>query len=129
MLQLQATMLEEERLGWIWRDPDQNLEGKVVAKRFRLQQKHKIGVVYDCSVSGLNAACGEKECFKIHSIDKMCAYIARPFSKCVALWSRRICSRIPTCELGALHWGWWTPLGLDGILRRFNHHDFISRQE
>ena len=36
MLQLQATMLEEERLGWIWRDPDQNLEGKVVAKRFRL---------------------------------------------------------------------------------------------
>ena len=68
-----ATTLEEERLGWIWRDPDQNLEGKVVAKRFGLQQKNKIRVIDDCSVCGLNAACGIKERFKIHAIDEMCA--------------------------------------------------------
>ena len=59
-----ATTLAEERLGWIWRDPDQNLEGKVVAKRFGLQQKNKIRVIDDCSVCGLNAACGIKERFK-----------------------------------------------------------------
>ena len=51
-----ATTLEEGRLGWIWRDPVQNLEGKVVAKRFGLQQKNKIRVIDDCSVCGLNAA-------------------------------------------------------------------------
>ena len=75
-----ATTLEEERLGWIWRDPDQNLEDKVVAKRFGLQQKNKIRVIDDCSVCGLNAACGVKERFKIHAIDEMCAYVAWVFS-------------------------------------------------
>ena len=76
-----ATTLEEERLGWIWRDPDQNLEDKVVAKRFGLQQKNKIRVIDDCSVCGLNAACCVKERFKIHAIDEMCAYVAWVFSK------------------------------------------------
>ena len=76
-----ATMLEEERLGWIWRDPDQSLEGKVVAKRFGLQQKNKIRVIHDCSLCGLNAACGKKERFKMHAIDEMCAYVAWVFSK------------------------------------------------
>ena len=63
-----ATTLEEERLGWIWRDPDQGLEGKVVAKCFGLQQKTKIRVIDDCSICMLNAACGVKERFKIHAI-------------------------------------------------------------
>ncbi len=67
-----ATTLDEEKLGWIWHDPDQNLEGKVVAKRFGLQQKPKIRVIDDCSVCGLNAACGVKERFKIHAIDNVC---------------------------------------------------------
>ena len=76
-----ATTLEEERLGWIRRDPDQNLEDKVVAKRCGLQQKNKIRVIDDCSVCGLNAACGVKERFKIHAIDEMRAYVAWIFSK------------------------------------------------
>ena len=76
-----ATTLEEERLGWIWRDPDQNLEDKVFAKRFGLQQKNKIRVIDDCSLCGLHAACGVKERFKIHAIDEMCAYVAWIFSK------------------------------------------------
>ena len=76
-----ATTLEEEKLGWIWRDPDQKLDNKVIAKRFGLQQKNKIRVIDDCSVCGLNAACGVKERFKIHAIDEMCAYVAWVFSK------------------------------------------------
>ena len=76
-----STTLEEERLGCIWRDPVQNLDGKVVAKRFGLQQKNKIRVIDDCSVGGLNAACGIRERFKIHAIDEMCAYVAWIFSK------------------------------------------------
>ena len=76
-----ATALEEEKLGWIWRDPDQELDNKVIAKRFGLQQKNKIRVIDDCSVCGLNAACGVKERFKIHAIDEMCAYVAWVFSK------------------------------------------------
>ena len=50
------TTLEEEQRGWIWRDPDQGLADKVVAKRFGLQQKNKVRVIDDCSVCGLNAA-------------------------------------------------------------------------
>ncbi len=73
--------LKTKRLGWIWRDPDQNLEDKVVAKRFGLQQKNKIRVIDDCSVCGLNAVCGVKVRFKIHGIDEMCAYVAWIFSK------------------------------------------------
>ena len=76
-----ATTLEEEKLGWIWRDQDQSLDNKVIAKRFGLQQKNKIRVIDDCSVCGLNAACGVKERFKIHAIDEMCAYVAWVFSK------------------------------------------------
>ena len=76
-----ATTLEEEKLGWIWRDPDQELDNKVIAKRFGLQQKNKIRVIDGCSVCGLNAACGVKERFKIHAIDEMCAYVAWVFSK------------------------------------------------
>jgi len=75
------TTLDEEKPGWIWRDPDQSLNGKVAAKRFGLQQKNKIRVIDDCSVCGLNAACGVKERFKIHAIDEMCAYIGWVFSR------------------------------------------------
>ena len=85
-----ATTLEGERLGWIWRDPVQHLDGKVVAKRFGLQQKYKIRVIDDCSVCGLNAACGIKERFKIHVIDEMCAYVAWVFSK----QKRGLCHKI-----------------------------------
>ena len=53
----------------------------MAAKRFGLQQKNKIRVIDDCSVCGLNAACGVKERFKIHAIDEMCAYIGWVFSR------------------------------------------------
>lgn len=96
------TTLDEERRGWIWRDPDQSLNDKVAAKRFGLQQKNKIRVIDDCSVCGLNAACGVKERFKIHAIDEMCAYIAWVFPRFRGLQKPSIIGK--TFDLKSAYW-------------------------
>ena len=67
---------EEIEKGWPWVDADQELEGKVVAKRFGLVQKSKTRVIDDFSICGLNTACGLKEKFKIHTIDELAAYLS-----------------------------------------------------
>ena len=65
---------EEKRLGWIWQDPDQNLEGKVFAKRFWLQQKNKIRVSRVSSVCGSTLPVAKKSA-SIHMQSTRCAPI------------------------------------------------------
>ena len=67
---------EEIEKGWLWVDPDQSMDGKVVAKRFGLVQKNKTRVIDDFSICGLNAACGLKEKVRIHAIDELAAYLS-----------------------------------------------------
>ena len=65
--------------GWIWEDPDQSWEGKVVARRFGIKQGSKTRVIDDCSVCGLNLTAGVHEKFQLHTIDQLCCMINSSF--------------------------------------------------
>ena len=67
--------LEEAEKGWVWFDESENLEGKILAKRFGLRQADKIRMIDDCSIGGFNATCGVHEKMRVHSVDEMAAYI------------------------------------------------------
>ena len=67
--------LEEAEKGWVWFDESEQLEGKILAKRFGLRQAEKIRMIDDCSTGGFNATCGVNEKMKVHSVDEMAAYI------------------------------------------------------
>ncbi|CAE7441415.1 unnamed protein product [Symbiodinium sp. CCMP2592] len=68
--------LSEEANGWIWKCSEQQMDGKVVARRFGILQGSKIRVIDDLSCCGLNATVGLREKFVLHSIDKMAAMLA-----------------------------------------------------
>ena len=53
----------------------EQLDGKILAKRFGLRQAEKIRMIDDCSIGGFNATCGVNEKMKVHSVDEMAAYI------------------------------------------------------
>ena len=40
--------LEEAEKGWVWFDESEQLEGKILAKRFGLRQAEKIRMIDDC---------------------------------------------------------------------------------
>ena len=65
--------------GWIWEDPDESWTGKVIARRFGIQQGAKTRVIDDCTVCGLNLTVGTKEKFHLHTIDQLCAMLNASF--------------------------------------------------
>lgn len=50
---------------WIWKDPDQSWDGKVVARRFGIRLGAKTRVIDDCLVCGLNLTTGVREKFQV----------------------------------------------------------------
>lgn len=48
----------------------------ILAKRFGLEQKHKVRVIDDCTIGGFNRTCGFSERMRVHAIDEMAAYLA-----------------------------------------------------
>ena len=72
-------MTELEK-GRIWEDTSEGVDGKVLAKRFGLQQGSKLRVIDDCSCGGLNHSVGLTDKFQLHSIDQMASMISHSFS-------------------------------------------------
>ena len=64
-----AETVDELSKGWIWEATGESLDGKVIARRFGLQQGAKLRVIDDCSCGGLNHSVGLAEKFRLHSID------------------------------------------------------------
>ena len=75
-----AETVEELEKGWIWSADGEPLEGKVIARRFGLQQGSKLRVIDDCSCGGLNHSVGLAEKFQLHSIDLLAVLISHSFS-------------------------------------------------
>ena len=73
------TVSEIEK-GWIWEDFSGSTNGKVIAKRFGIQQGSKLRVIDDCTCGGLNNSVGLSEKFQLHSIDQMASMIAHSFA-------------------------------------------------
>ena len=73
------TVSEVEK-GWIWEDISGNTNGRVIAKRFGIQQGSKLRVIDDCTCGGLNNSVGLSEKFQLHSIDQMASMIAHSFT-------------------------------------------------
>jgi len=67
---------KEIEKGWVWLDESCTPEEHLLAKRFGLQQGAKTRLIDDCSIGGMNSACGTHEKLRIHSIDEMAAYLA-----------------------------------------------------
>ena len=67
---------EEIAKNWAWLDENCDLEGKLLAKRFGLQQGEKVRLIDDCTIGGFNGTCGTSERLKVHSVDEIAAYIA-----------------------------------------------------
>ena len=61
------------RFGWKLAEPS---KGRSVAKRFGLQQKHKVRRIDDFSVSRVNHTYGMREQLRVQAVDKLCAYLA-----------------------------------------------------
>ena len=66
--------------GWIWDASGESLDGKVIARRFGLQQGAKLRVIDDCSCGGLNHSVGLAEKFQLHSIDQLASIVPHSFS-------------------------------------------------
>ena len=75
-----AETISEIEKGWIWEDVSGDTDGKVLAKRFGLQQGSKLRVIDDCTCGGLNNSVGLSEKFQLHSIDQMASMIAQGFT-------------------------------------------------
>ena len=69
----QETWAEVEK-GWL--KPVQSAEGCSVAKRFGLQQKSKIRMIDDFSISKVNQSYGMRERLRVQAVDELCAYLA-----------------------------------------------------
>ena len=83
-LDLEAATWEETKneldRGWLWEDPVQSWEGKIVARRFGIKQGAKVRTIDDCSACGLNQTVGLQEKFQLHTVDQLCTMIAHSFS-------------------------------------------------
>ena len=75
-----ATTLDEEKLGWIWRDPDQNLEGKVVAKRLDFNRRLRFESPMTAAFVGLMQLVVSRNVSRYTPLTK-CAYVVWVFSK------------------------------------------------
>jgi len=73
-----AETSEELKKGWVWDASGEELSGKVLARRFGLQQGSKLRVIDDCR--RLNFAAGLSERFQLHSIDQLASVVAHSFS-------------------------------------------------
>ena len=69
---------EELEKGWVWDASSEGLDGKILARRFGLQQGSKLRVIDDCR--HLNFSVGLNEKFQLHSIDQLASIIAHSFS-------------------------------------------------
>ena len=72
--------VDELSKGWIWDATGESLDGKVIARRFGLQQGAKLRVIYDCSCGGLNHSVGLAEKSQLHSIDQLASMVSHSFS-------------------------------------------------
>ena len=61
---------------WVWLDDSSDFSNFLLAKRFPLEQKQKLGIIDDCTAGGLNQTCGSQEKLKIHAIDELIAYLS-----------------------------------------------------
>ena len=86
------TTVELEK-GWIWDATGESLDGKVIAKRFGLQQGAKLRVIDDCSCGGLNHSVGLAEKFQLHTIDQLASMLAHSFSLAGANGHPRVVGR------------------------------------
>ena len=86
------TTVELEK-GWIWDATGESMDGKVIAKRFGLQQGAKLRVIDDCSCGGLNHSVGLAEKFQLHTIDQLASMIAHSFSRAGANGHPRVVGR------------------------------------
>ena len=59
-----------------WLRPADSSKDCSVAKRFGLQQKNKIRMIDDFSVSRINHTYGMRERLRVQSVDELCAYLA-----------------------------------------------------
>ena len=75
-----AEAVDELSKGWIWEAGDASLGGKVIARRFGLQQGAKLRVIDGCSCGGLNHSVGLAEKFQLHSIDQLASIVSHSFS-------------------------------------------------
>ena len=75
-----AETVDERSKGWIWDATGESLDGKVIARRFGLQQGAKLRVIDDCSCGGLNHSVGLAEKFQLHSIDQLASIVFHSFS-------------------------------------------------
>ena len=67
---------DELAKGWAWLDTDCDPTAKLLAKRFGLRQGEKVRLIDDCTIGGLNGACGVSERLRVHAVDEMAAYVA-----------------------------------------------------
>ncbi len=88
----QETMAELEK-GWIWMDESKSIAGKVIAKRFGLQQGSKLRVIDDCTCGGLNHSVGLQEKFQLHSIDLLASMMSHSFSMLTGASHPRVVGR------------------------------------
>ena len=75
-----AETVDELSKGWIWDATGESLDGKVIARRFGLQQGAKLRVIDDCSCGGLSHSVGLAEKFQLHSIDQLASIVSHSFS-------------------------------------------------
>ena len=59
-----------------WLKPASSSKNCSVAKRFGLQQKSKIRMIDDFSVSRINHTYGMRERLRVQAVDELCAYLA-----------------------------------------------------
>ena len=65
---------EEVKKGWL--TPAESSKGRSVAKRFGLQQKSKVRMIDDFSISRVNHTYGMRERLRVQAVDELCAYLA-----------------------------------------------------
>ena len=69
---------KELAAGWTWLANDADISGLLIALRFALRQgPTKIRLIDDCTINGLNNTIGLRECFELHTIDKLAAMAVR----------------------------------------------------
>ena len=65
---------KELAAGWTWLANDSDASGLVIALRFALRQgPTKVRLIDECAINGLNNTIGLRECFDLHTIDKLAA--------------------------------------------------------
>ena len=82
-----AETLAEVDKGWL--EPAQTSNNCSVAKRFGLQQKNKVRMIDDFSISKVNQTYGLRERVRVQAVDELCAYLAYLLdntSKATAPW-------------------------------------------